>query len=399
MANDTLINDIVFKEGVRVFRNNTVIMNAIKPRYDDSYAMYGAKAGESIRIQVPQEFEVRRTFTANVQDVEQKSVTLPRSEVFGIDIRFSSAEMTQDNVDGFNQNKVAPALATLAAQVDAFIYESVVDEISQAVTLPTTSLDRVDVLNAGIKLDNGLAPRDNQRKIILNPQGMGDVVNDSSGLFNNATNVSQQYNDGIVKVPSFGFDFGMSQNVSTHTTGGFDANYVVATTSTSGDTTLDVETGTGTILLGDILTVADVFEVNALTKASTGKLKQFVVTLDSVGGTATLAITPEIISEGQYQNVDSLPAAGAAVSILGTASTAYPQGLAFHPSFAAVGFVDLNIPRSAVWGDRKQEDGMSIRCIEWYDGKNDIEYLRFDVLMGVKVVIDRFAARLYTPNS
>ena len=396
MANTTLINDIVMKEGVRVFRNNTVLTNAIKPQYDDSYQFKGAKAGESIRIETPQEFTARETFTADVQDVEQKSVTLTRSVVRGIDIRFSSAEMTQDNVDGFNQNKVAPAMATLAAKVDSYVYETVADEIAQAVTLPVTALDRTDILNAGVKLDNGLAPRDNQRTVILNPQGMSDVVNDSSGLFNNATNVSQQYSDGIVKVPSMGFNFGMSQNVSTHTTGGFDANYAVKTASSSGDETLDVDTGTGTINKGDVITIDTVFEVNALTKQSTGKLKQFVVTADSAGGDVVLSISPAIISEGQYQNVDSLPAVNDAVTVLGTASTAYPQGLAFHPSFAAIGFCDLNCPRSAVWGARKVEDNISVRCIEWYDGVNDQEYLRFDVLFGVKVVIPRYAARIYS---
>ena len=396
MANTNLINDIVLKDGMVHFRNNTVLTNALKPTYDDSYQFKGAKAGESVRIQTPQEFSTRSTFTANVQDVEQKAVTLTRSVVRGIDIRFSSAEMTEDNVDGFIQNKVAPAMSTLAAEVDNTIYQNLISGVSQAVALPVTAVDRVDILNAGIKLDNGTAPRDGQRTVILNPQGMGDVTNDSSGLFNAAPNVSQQYRDGIVSIPSMGFNFGMSQNVSTHTTGGYDANYAVKTASTSGDETLDVDTGTGTITAGDVFTIDTVFEVNPNTKQSTGKLKQFSVTAASAGGDVILAIQPAIISTGPYQNVDSLPAVNDAITFIGTASTAYPQSLAFHPSFAAVGFCDLNIPRSAVWGDRKVEDGISMRCIEWYDGINDQEYLRFDVLFGSQVVVDRYACRIYS---
>jgi len=392
MTNTNLINDIVLKEGMRTFRNSSALVNAIKPQYDSSNQFKGAKSGESIRLQVPQEFTTRSSFTADVQDVEQKSVTMTRSLVEGVDIRFSSAEMEQDNVDGFVQNKVGPALATLAAKVDNRIYGLLAPGISQAVALPVTSLDRGDILNAGVKLDNGLAPRGN-RTMILNPQGMADVVNDSSGLFNSAPLISKQYRDGIIDMQqTLGFNIGMSQNVTTHTTGGYDANYAVKTASTSGDETIDVDTGTGTVTAGDVFTIDTVFEVNALTKQSTGKLKQFVVTAASAGGDVILAISPAIISTGQYQNVDSLPAVNDDLVFLGTASTAYPQALAFDPGFAAIGFTDLSVPRSAVYGGRKVEDGVSIRCVEWYDGINDQEYLRFDVLFGVP----RWGCRVYS---
>lgn len=396
MANDTLINDIVLTNGVTVFRNNSVLVNSIGPQYDSSYEANGAKAGSAIRIQTPQEFSVRNTFKANTQDVEQKAVIIDRSEVLGIDIAFTSAEMTQDNVDRFVKNKVSPALATLAANVDAAIYANLIGELNHGVTLPVTSVDRQDILNAGVQLDNGLAPRDGTRKVILNPQAMADVVDSSAGLFNSAPAVSQQYKDGIVSVPVIGFDFGMSQNVSSFTTGARNTAYLVDTAPSEGSTTLSIDTGTGSIKAGDIATIANCFQVNANTKVSTGKLQQFVATADSAGGTVTLTTSPAMISEGPYQNIDSLPISGAAVSFLGTLSTSYPQSLAFHPSFAAVGFQDLSIPRSAAWGDRKSEDGISIRCIEYYDGVNDVESLRFDVLFGSKVIIPRFATRIYS---
>ena len=284
MANVNLINDVVLKEGMRTFRNASAFVNAIKPQHDSSNEFKGAKAGESIRLQIPQEFTTRSTFTADVQDVEQKSETLTKALVEGVDVRFSSAEMDQDNVDGFVQNKVGPALATLAAKVDNRLYGLFAPAIANAVDLPTTALDRRDVLNAGIKLDNGLAPRGN-RSLIVNPQGMGDLVNDMSGLFNGAPQISQQYKDGIIDMQqTLGFNIGMSQNVTTHTTGAFNTAYEVKTASVNGATTLDIDTGANSILTGDIFTVATVFEVNALTKQSTGKLKQFVVTADSAGG-------------------------------------------------------------------------------------------------------------------
>jgi len=395
MANTNLVNDLVMKEGVRTFRNNTVFANSIKREYDSSYVTMGAKPGDTIRIQKPQLFSSRSSKSINTQDVTQTNVSLPVATIAGIDIKYSSAELTQDNVDRFNQNKVQPALATLAATVDSGMLSTVVNQVARAVTLPVTSLDRADILRAGVKLDNGIAPRDGKRTVILPPQGMMDVTNDMSGLFNAAPNVSQQYKDGIVSMPSVGFNFGMTQNLPTHTTGGYNTSYDVAAVPANGATTLDIDTGTGTIAVGDIFTIDSVFEVNELTKASTGVLKQFVCTDGSAGGTDTISISPAIYYSGPLQNVDSAPADADDLVFLGTASTAYPQSLAFHPDAFCAGFADLEIPRGATWGSRVVEDGISMRMVEWYDGNNDDSYLRFDVVYGVTTVIDQYACRIY----
>jgi hypothetical protein len=397
MANTNLINDVVLPDSFRVLRNNTVLTNAIGPHYDDTYKFKGAKPGESLRLRTPQEFTTRSTLTANMQDVEQKNVTLTQNVIRGIDIQYSDAELAQD-VDGFIEYRAAPAMATLAASVDQYIYNTLADSVANAVTLPVTNIDSDDILNAGVALDNNSAPRDQKRMVILPPKGMKQLVSSSASLFNNASSISQQYDDGIVKVPALGFNFGMSQNVSTHTTGGYDANYDVKTVPASGATTLDVDTGTGTIKKGDVFTIADVYEVNKLTKESTGELKKFTVTADSAGGDVNLSITPAIISTGAYQNVDALPVVDADLVFIGTASTAYPQALAFHPDAFAVGFCDLDLPTSGIIkGARMVEDGMSIRCIQWYDGENSVQKMRFDLCFGAVAVIPEHACRIYTP--
>lgn len=291
-------------------------------------------------------------------------------------------------------NKIQPAMATLAAYIDNYCMDLAYKEINQAVVLPATSVDRLDVLGAGVKLDNGSTPRDGQRFCILAPNDMMTVTNDSSGLFNNAKSVSQQYDDGIIKVPAMGFNFGMSQNVPSHTCGSYDGNYVVTSAPTEGSSTLTVKTGTGTLTAGDVIEIAAVNQVNALTKSSVGKKQQYVVTAAYAGGAGDVSVSPSFISTGPYQNIDALPAADAVISHIGTLSTAYPQNLAFHKGFGAIGFCDLDIPRgeSCV---RKVEDGISLRLWDFADGKNDDTYIRFDVLFGYKTVIPRWACRIY----
>lgn len=396
MANTNLTLDSVYKDAVRVFRNNTVFVNSIGAQYDNSFSAHGASEGEAIRIQVPQEHSVGTGKTIVTVDREEKAVTLTRSVWRHVAVKASSSEISQDGVELFKQNVVAPAIATLAGYVDNYCLNQVCTEVAQCVPLPVTSLDRADVLAAGVALDNGLAPRDGMRTILLNPQGHSDIVTDSSGLFNAAPNVSQQYKDGIVSIPSFGMNFGMSQNMPTFTTGSRNTAYVITSSPpVSGATTVDVQTGSGTIVVGDSFTMAGVYEANAIHKGSTGKLKRFVATAASAGGTVTISFLPAIISTGPFQNVTALPAAAAAITFMGAASTAYPQGLAYHKNAFAIGFCDLDKPRDAAYIKSEVIDNIPIRMWMFSDGRNSDSIIRFDVLFGVKTVIDRSAVRLF----
>lgn len=91
---------------------------------------------------------------------------------------------------------------------------------------------------------------------------------------------------------------------------------------------LAVTVSSGTIKVGDAFTIAGVYAVHHITKQSTGQLKTFRVTgiVSGSGGTGTIQISPPIISNGgstnaeaMYQNVDSTPANGAAITWLNTA--------------------------------------------------------------------------------
>lgn len=399
MANTNLVHDLVMKESMRHFRNSSAFLNTINTRYDDSYAMYGAKEGANINIQVPQEFSVGSGKTLDVQDAEEKQVTISRSVQRHVGIKYSSAELTQDQVMGgpFSRNKIQPAMAALAAVVENYCLDLAYKEVYNAVALPVTALDRDDILNAGVELDEGATPRDGQRMMLLCPKGMSQVVSDSTGLFNAAKPLSQQYKDGVVDLsPVMGFNFGMSQNVDTHTTGGYDGAYLVNGVPTEGSKTLAVDTGTGTLTVGDILTIANVNRVNPNTKQSTGDLQKFVVTAAYAGGAGNVSVEPAFISTGPYQNIDALPANNAAITELGTLSTAYRQNLAYHRGFAAIGFCDLaTVPNEDM--SRLVEDQVSMRVWRFSDGINDDHYFRIDVLFGYKTVIPRWACRIYQP--
>ena len=107
--------------------------------------------------------------------------------------------------------------------------------------------------------------------------------------------------------------------------------------------TLAVTVTSGTIAVGDCLTIAGVNEVHHITKADTGQLKTFRVTaiISGAGGTGNIQISPPIISadssptdpELQYKNCTAAPANGATITFLNTTSAPvnpFWQGDAFE---------------------------------------------------------------------
>jgi hypothetical protein len=202
----------------------------------------------------------------------------------------------------------------------------------------------------------------------------------------------------------------MSQNVPTHTVGPLGGTPLVNGASQATTYALTKDTGTASLITdgwtaaaasrvkaGDVFTIAGVFDVNPVTKATLPHLKQFVVTADgSSDGTGNLTLTyaPAIIASGAFQNVSAGPADNAALTFLGTASTGYAQNLVFHKNAFALAMVPMVAPPGAVDVARESYNGVSVRIIPYYDGTNDVAKWRCDVLYGLKTIDRRLALRL-----
>ena len=120
----------------------------------------------------------------------------------------------------------------------------------------------------------------------------------------------------------------------------------------------------------------------------------FTVTTATSGNATTITFSPALYSSGPRQNVDAMPADDAAITFLGSASTAYPQNLAYHPNAFAFATVDLDMPPVA-FKSRVTEDGVSMRLVGQYDVNTDDTYYRIDLLHGLAVVQPRFGCKIY----
>jgi hypothetical protein len=115
-----------------------------------------------------------------------------------------------------------------------------------------------------------------------------------------------------------GIDTYMSQNAPTFTTGPFGGTPLIngASQNTTYDTTgANTQTlitdgwtaaAAARVVAGDVFTIAGVFDVNPVTKATLPILKQFVVKANGSSdgsGNLTLTIAPQIITSGAFQTV------------------------------------------------------------------------------------------------
>lgn len=394
MANSLLTPTAVTREALRILHQKLNFVGNITRDYDDSYAKSGAKIGDSLKIRLPNQYTVRTGATLSAQDVTEQSTTLQVSTQKGVDLNFTSVDLTL-SLDDFSKRILDPAMSVLAANIEADALNMYKD-VYQSVWNGGAAATYNKALDCRVKLQNALAPPSN-RTMLLDPLAMADVIKDTKTLFQDDASIAKQYREGMVGRAA-GFDWGENTLLPSHTRGAGDAAYVVNTSTgiTSGTATITVATGTGTILKGDVFTVAGVFEAHPETKANTGRLQQFVATADYAGGAGAVSVSPTPITSGALQNIVIVGAgAGKAVAIAGTASAAVQTGLAFQKGAFAFATADLVLPEGVDFARREVMDGISMRIVRQYDINNDKFPCRLDVLYGYKTLRSQLACRYH----
>lgn len=389
MANSILTPTAVTREILRVLHEKLSFIGTINRSYDDSYAQKGAKIGDSLKIRLPNQYTVRTGKTLNAQDTEESSVTMTVATQKGVDMNFSSAELTME-MDDFSKRIIEPAVAVLASDIEYNALSSMTKEVYNLVgTAGTTPASMLTFGQARAKLNQFLAPKDNQRYVQLDSIAMATMVNAFNGLFQDSTEIAKQYRDGMIGRTS-GFDWYENDRIYVHTNGSDHTTVTVNDGAiASGDTTLT--TAGGSVTVGTVFTIANVNAVHPETKQSYGYAKQFTIT--AVNGN-DWTFSPAIISTGAKQNIDALPVTGAAITLHGSASTAYEQHLSYHKDAFAFVTADLEMPKGVDFAARENFEGLSIRIVRQYDINNDNFPCRLDILHGYKTIRPELACRI-----
>lgn len=380
------------------------LTTSLEHKDDDRFARSGAKNGGELVIRNPNQFTVRSGAVMDTQDVEENTQTLSVAIQRGVDINFSSVELTL-SMDEFSDRILTPAMTRLAAEIDKIVITASYKDIYNLYyTTAGTAPVIADIQGARSKLAQGLAPT-GDRICLMESLGMTTVANDAKAYFNPAAEISKQYTTGLIGQCA-GFNFYESEMIPTHTTGSrTTAGTVDISAVSNGDTTLTTaHTSAQTFTKGDVFTIDTVYAVNPETKVAYFHLQQFVVTTAVAGITAapTIAISPTIYKSGARQNVYSATWANSSAATVvddamgssGAASTAYSQHLAYHKDAFTLVTADLEMPNGVDFAAREVYDGISLRVVRNYDIVNDKFPCRIDVLFGHKTIRPDWACRI-----
>jgi hypothetical protein len=401
-TNTLLTSSIVLKEALLQLDNNLVMANLVYRDYSDEFV---DKNGATVTIKKPPKYTVRDGATASPQDTTIGSTTVSVDKFKGVDLQFSTLDLTL-SVDRFSELHIKPAMRALANQIDGDLFGLYPAVWNYVGTPGTTMGSFAAVARAAQRMDEMAMPMD--RNMVVSPADNYGLLNNMTGLYIN--DVAKTALQKAKLPPLANFELYSGQNVATFTTGARGGTPVVngasqATTylasRTTNSQTFSVSGAsnsiTGWAKAGDVFTIAGCFAVNPVTGAALPYLQQFTVLSDANSngsGIVSLTISPAIITAAPYKTVSAAPANSAALTFVGSASTGYPQNLAFCKEAFALVNRPLVMPEGVIGAHRETFKGISARIIPYYDGTNDLSNWRLDIIYGVKAVYPDLAARV-----
>lgn len=400
MSNTNLTIDMIARKMVSMVYQNLKFIGNINREWESEFAKDNFKIGNDVKIRVPQKWMVRDGRLINPQDVEQKTVTLTVDKHKHVAFNFAADELKFD-IDTFVKRTNMDTIAsTLAANVEADVIGNLYKKVWNFAGSSAAAVGVTTPFEAQEYLNDELVPEDDNRTLLTSNRHQRLMVVGGQGLYNPQKTVANQYVKGVLGDVA-GFTNYSTSLIDRHTTG----SYVESTQkevdgANNQGSTITVKNSTGTFKVGDIVQIEGVYRVHPLTKVSTGRLQNFVVTEDLAAAGTTLKISPPLTPTGQWQNVSNVPANGADIlkkqsdhSTAQAASTVYSQSLAFHRdafAFASVPMETLPGHESA----RASFDGLTLQITRGGDISNMLIITRVDILYGSQAVLPEFACRI-----
>lgn len=402
MSNALLTIDQITKEALRLAHEKATFIGTINRQFDDSFGRSDGKIGDTLRIRLPSQYTRRQgSRIMDVQDSEQQKTALTVATQDGVDMRFNSRELSLD-LDSFSKLHLEPAMATLISGVEGDVLAGCTKKTANAVT-SAAFIALADLAVPGAaraKLNQYLAPKDNNRSIQMDSVTMGGLVNGLKGLFQDSPQIKEQYREGLIGRTAMA-DYYENERVWSNVTGSDVSGTLNTYTMIEGEAggfAAQFTSLTG-VAVGNVFTIAGAYACHPETKASYGYLKQFVVT--AVTSDAIFTFDPPIyFGATPKQNVVAIAggvpsiSTTAAVVILGTASKSSVQSLMYHKDAFTFATADLPIMADASKCSVQKYDDISLRVWQASDIRNDEQLTRIDILYGYAAIRPQWASRM-----
>ena len=402
MAGNTLLTiDMITAEAVRLFKNSNLFIMNMDTQYDGAFAVDGAKIGSTLRIRLPNDYIVTSGPAMQLQATNEQYITLPVTNQLNVAVPFTTAERTM-SIDDYSEIVLAPMINNLAGGVATAVMQGSEGGVSNLVAnfdgagnIASPTAEQFLTANAILDIF-GADPM--ARRVVNDPITDARTTTSLQGLFNPTPEISQQFRSGMMK-SGLGYErWFRDQTVIKHTTGSFTAGTVNggSQSMSSQGGNLIVNAITGTLNLGDIITIAGVNSVNRTNKTSNGTLMQFVVTAPVLSGATSIPIYPGLLPSStgvaggpqqQYQTVDASPANAATILLVTPANSVYRKSIAYTQKAVTLATADLVMPKKAVEeAARANYDGISMRVLTDYLPFSDQLATRIDVLFGFRYI-------------
>jgi hypothetical protein len=402
MSNSLVTIDMVTREALRVAHESCQFIGTTDLQYDENYAKTGGKIGSALRVRKPNQYvRTQGSRVMDVQDQAESTSTITLATQDHVDMRFNSAELAL-SIDEISKRYIEPAVKVLVSGIEAdYLAYATKNVYNVAGTAGTAITSLATPGAARAKLNQGLAPKDGNRYVQMDSVQMGGFVDGLKGLFQDSTQIKEQYREGMVGRTGMA-DWYENERIWTLAN---TADVAVTTAAdaavTDGGTNITLASVSTATAAGMVFTIAGVYACHPETKASLGYLQQYVIT---TGGTTTQAVQPPTYLTGAKQNVCSATGAAlavtayngtsVAVTFVGAASTNYAQSLMYHKEAFQFVTADLPLMDDAHKCVRRTQDGLSMRVWQASDIRNDELLMRIDILYGFAALRPEWACRM-----
>jgi hypothetical protein len=387
---------------MRPLKNSLEVASNFDPQYANEFQRDFA-VGSTVQLPLPTRFLVTSGLAYQPQPLTNPFTTVSLDRIRNIHFDWNSYEKAvymNRTEKQLEDRYFTPAGYQLAQQVDseagdfAAVYSNNVVGV-----LGTDGTDSSNFLDAEQRLFDKACP-EMDRSLCISSSAMKTFSKSQLTSFNPTQSISSIWKKGYIgKEPSMGWEWYRSNSLRRHTAGTWAGAVTVTGAGQSGSSLIITGTAADTIKKGDKISIANVNAVNPSSRTVVGAASamNFTVTDDYTltGGADTINIYPAIAGPGdQYQNVDALPADGAALTLW--PGTATPNGktgtLSLGLTKAGFAMVagKFPVPTGSVEWARQVTDpetGISLRILRQYlAAPMDVWVNRIDICFGFGVL-------------
>jgi len=392
-ANNFLDTNWVSMKILWILQNALEVASCFNTEWESEFGK-NFPVGSSVQVKLPQRWLVTNGLGYQPQGINRLATTINLDQVYGIHFEWDSYERLvkmERSQEELEENYLKPAGVQLAQETDSRAAQFGYQNASGVVGSLGTNSTTVDFAAAADEYLYEKACPKGIRHLLVSPSQMRSYVVPNVTQFNPAPEISRMFRSGVLGT-AVGWEWYRSNSLYRHTIGTAATGGVTVTGAGQSGNVLSV-TGTSgqTFNVGDKFSIANVNGVNPSTRRVISSTQTFTVltALTLTGGTDSLNISPAIYGPGsQYQNVDALPADGAAFTLWpGTTSPSSKVGtvgLGLSKFAFAMSGGKLEVPKAVERAEQTEDPdtGMAVRFVRAWDQRESKMTNRFDMCTG-----------------